>query len=85
MLDLADEYMKIPMFGFVESFNISVSCALTLHHLVHKLHSSAIDWRLGDFEREEIMLKWLRASIKNWERIEGNFTGIHNQRLDTEP
>lgn len=73
LLEQADEYMKIPMFGFVESFNISVSCALTLHHLVHKLHTGEGDWRLGSSEREELLLQWLRTSIKNWETIEENF------------
>ncbi len=29
-LDMADEYVKIPMYGFTESFNISVSAALSL-------------------------------------------------------
>ena len=73
MLELADEYMKIPMFGFVESFNISVSCALTLHHLVHKLHTGRLNWHVDKEERENILLQWLRTSIKNWETIEENY------------
>ncbi len=73
MLDLADEYMKIPMFGFVESFNISVSCALSLHHLIHSLRGSCLDWKLRKNEEEAVLLQWLRASIKNWETIEKHF------------
>jgi len=70
VLQEADEYMKIPMFGFVESFNISVSCALSLHHLVHQLHTSDIPWQLEEEEREELLLQWLRRSIKKSEQIE---------------
>jgi len=71
--DLADEFMTIPMFGFVESFNISVSCALSLHHLVHALRRSAIDWHLREEECEILMLDWLRNSIKNIGTIEKQF------------
>lgn len=66
----ADEFMYIPMYGFVESFNISVSCALSLHYLTHFLRSSSIDWKLEEAEKEEILLNWLRSSIKRWETIE---------------
>ena len=71
--DMADEFMTIPMFGFVESFNISVSCALSLHHLVHALRNSDLDWHLTGEERSALLLKWLRSSIKNSEVIEEQF------------
>ena len=32
-LNMADEKIKIPLYGFSESFNISVSVALCLQHL----------------------------------------------------
>jgi tRNA (guanosine-2'-O-)-methyltransferase len=70
MLEEADEYMRIPMYGFVESFNISVSCALTLHHLSHRLRGSDLPWRLSGKEREELLLQWLRSSIKRVDEIE---------------
>jgi tRNA (guanosine-2'-O-)-methyltransferase len=70
MLEAADEYMRIPMYGFVESFNISVSCALTLHHLSHRLRNSELPWRLSEEEQEELLLQWLRSSVKQSERIE---------------
>ncbi|MGC9311598.1 MAG: TrmH family RNA methyltransferase [Sediminispirochaetaceae bacterium] len=79
LLDSADEFMKIPMFGFVESFNISVSCALTLHHLVHALRASGLDWHVTEEEQEVLLLQWLRNSIKNCETIEKNF---HEEESD---
>lgn len=73
MKQQADEFVKIPMFGFVESFNISVSCALVLHHLVHQLRQQQIEWQLTQEEKNELLLGWLRKSIKNWRTIEAHF------------
>lgn len=79
LLEEADERLYIPMYGFVESFNISVSCALTLHHLTWSLRNSRIDWMLSSEEREEILLSWLRRSIKRWETIEEEWRRSHNE------
>ncbi len=65
MIENADEYLKIPMYGFTESFNISVSVAIILHHLTSKLRISEIDWRINDDEKEELMFQWLKKTIKS--------------------
>lgn len=64
VLNHADEFVKIPMFGFTESFNISVSVAIILHHLIWKLRDSQINWQLHESEKQEILLQWLLNSIK---------------------
>ena len=69
VLDQADEFVKIPMYGFTESFNISVSAAITAHELSTRLRKSNIDWHLKPHEKEELMFKWLAASIKRSEKI----------------
>lgn len=53
MIENADEYLKIPMYGFTESFNISVSAAIILHQLKEKLMLSNIDWQLSIKEKEK--------------------------------
>lgn len=73
MLDNADEFLKIPMYGFTESFNISVSAAIIIHHLSEKLRISDIDWHLTEEEKDEIMIKWLKQTIKKSEMIVENF------------
>ena len=65
MIENADEYLKIPMYGFTESFNISVSAAIILHHLTSKLRISEIDWRMNSDEKEELMFQWLKKTIKS--------------------
>ena len=73
VLENADEFMKIPMYGFTESFNISVSAAITLHYLVYKMKDSSIAWHLSEAETEEIMLNWLRKTIKKSDIIENRY------------
>ena len=69
----ADEFVKIPMYGFTESFNISVSAALCLHALKEKLHKSDINWHLNDDERDELLLRWLKNSIPKVDLIEKDY------------
>lgn len=72
-LELADEYIQIPMVGFTESYNISVSAAVIMYNLRKKLEQSSIQWRLKEEEKAPILLNWLRASIKMGKQIEDKF------------
>lgn len=70
----ADEFLKIPMFGFTESFNISVSAAIILFQLTQKLHcSEAVDWHLTEEEQVEIKIQWIKNSIKKSALVEKRF------------
>lgn len=69
----ADEYVKIPMYGFTESLNLSVSAAIILHHLTERLRGSNIPWQLSDIEKTEIKLSWTKSVIKRVELIEKEF------------
>ena len=74
ILDEADEFIKIPMYGFTESFNVSVSVAIILHYLTYKLRSSeTIPWRLTEEEKISVKLDWLRNTIKKSHLIENKF------------
>ena len=64
VIERADGFLKIPMHGFTESFNISVSVAIILHHLTLKLKESGIEYQLTENEKEILMLEWLKKSIK---------------------
>jgi tRNA (guanosine-2'-O-)-methyltransferase len=76
----ADEFMKIPMVGFTESLNVSVSVAVTLHHLTHKLRqNSNINWQLTEDEKQKLLLDWLRVSIKRVDLIEEKFEELNKR------
>ena len=59
-----DELVHIPMYGFTESFNISVSAALILNELVSKLRRSEVDWQLSEEEKNELKFEWYKEIVK---------------------
>lgn len=73
--ELADGFMKIPMAGFSESFNISVSAAICLYNLTRRLRTSEISWQLNAEDLADLRLEWLKRSIKAGEHLEKQFLG----------
>nr|WP_294936475.1 RNA methyltransferase [uncultured Flavobacterium sp.] len=65
VLQQADGYLKIPMVGFTESLNISVSAAIIIQNLTNKLRHSDIKWKLSEEELLEKRIDWTRKSIKD--------------------
>jgi tRNA (guanosine-2'-O-)-methyltransferase len=78
-LTLADKRMKIPIYGFTESYNISVSVSLCLQHLTYKMRQSNMDWKLPVDQQEKVMLQWLRNSIKSAAEIEEKYLSEHTK------
>lgn len=72
-MEFADHYVRIPMVGFSESFNISVSAALVLYELTRRVRRERNDWKLSDTEQTELMLQWLKESIRGSEKLEEKF------------
>ncbi len=62
VLDNADGSVHIPMHGFTESFNISVSASIFLYDLLQKVGSSNI--YLSPQEKLIIRSKWYRSLVK---------------------
>jgi tRNA (guanosine-2'-O-)-methyltransferase len=75
---LADEYVRIPMYGFTESFNISVSAALCLYHFTSAIRRDAIEWRLSEEEMLDVQIDWFRNTLKESEGIEKMFYRNNN-------
>ena len=73
VLDAADCYLKIPMSGFTESLNISVSAAIILQHVTTKLKQTTIDWQLTEEERLAKQLDWIKNTIKSYDEIVDRF------------
>ena len=64
MMANADEFVKIPMYGFTESYNVSVCAALLLYSVVQRLRRTDIDWHLSEDEQYEVLFQWYKRSIK---------------------
>jgi len=73
VLDQADCFLKIPMSGFTESLNISVSAAIILQHVTTKLRQSDVSWQLTLEEQQEKRLDWIKKTIKSYEEITTHF------------
>ena len=74
--ELSDGFVKIPMVGFTESLNISVSAAVTLYTLTSRLKKEKINWQLSEKEIAEIKLQWIKNSLPkttNAELLEKEF------------
>jgi tRNA (guanosine-2'-O-)-methyltransferase len=76
MKNCADELITIPMVGFTESYNLSVSAAIILYQLSNALRHSDFPWQLSPDEKNELKLEWLKASIKRPELIIKNFNSL---------
>ena len=73
ILEQADGFLKIPMVGFTESLNISVSAAIIIQNLMSRLRKSDIKWQLTKEEMLEKRLTWTKNSIKDIKRIEERY------------
>jgi tRNA (guanosine-2'-O-)-methyltransferase len=65
--------MYIPMVGFTESLNISVSAAICLQHLSRRLRETDVNWKLSKEERFELSLEWAKNVLKDPEGLEKRF------------
>ena len=73
VLQNADGFLKIPMAGFTESLNISVSAAIIIQNLMSRLHKSDIKWQLSEEEILDKRLQWAKNTIKDIKRIEERY------------
>lgn len=78
LAETADAVISIPMVGFAESLNISVSAAIVAQRLTERLRDSAtgVTWQLATEDRERLLYRWLCNSVRDCRRIleRGDFT-----------
>ena len=70
ILEISDYKVRIPMYGFTESFNVSVSVALTLNQLRNRLESSSLSWKLSHAEQVALKIKWCTKIVRDGEAVE---------------
>lgn len=76
----ADEFIKLPMYGFTESFNISVCAALCMYHLSSRIRKEVPNYGLNSDEKRDIYLEWLKASIRKHDLITKEFDTKYYQK-----
>lgn len=79
VFDLADEFVKIPMYGFTESFNVSVCAALCMYELTTRIRENVPDYLLLEQEKTDIYFEWLKNSVKKSEALIVNY--LENKQI----
>lgn len=69
----ADAFIQIPMYGFTESFNLSVAASICFHHLSYKIREAGVDWPLSEAQKGEILYRWFYSSISGAEELESRY------------
>lgn len=74
LMEEADAVISIPMVGFAESLNISVSAAIVAQRLTERLRDPSepggpIQWQLEPDDRERLLYRWLCNSVRDYRRI----------------
>ena len=69
VLASADEFLRIPMCGMVESLNVSASAAILIYMLSQRMRLSDVAWRLSEAECSEVMFRWVMSSVRDARRI----------------
>lgn len=72
-LSQADGFFMIPMYGFTESFNVSVSVGIAFSRLIERLRASDINWGLTEEEKAQLTLDWYRRIVKR--------SDLHEEKL----
>lgn len=72
-LEAADDSLRLPMYGFTQSYNISVTVAISLSRLVARLRQSDLDWHLGEEEKRELTLAMYRRIVRRHDLLEEQF------------
>ncbi len=73
-----DELVHIPMYGFTESFNMSVSVAMILQDLVRRLRESNVQWHLTEQEKEDLKFEWYQRIVKRSDLHIKNYMKEHS-------
>jgi tRNA (guanosine-2'-O-)-methyltransferase len=76
---LADVYATLPMYGFTQSYNVSVSAALALNDLLQRLRDSQIPWHLSADEMQELRLAWYAKTVPH-ARVHIDYVLKHRNR-----
>lgn len=82
VLEAADLKVRIPMYGFTQSFNLSVCAAICLHDIRRRLMESTVPWALSANEKRAVMRLWLGNAVRNAGIIERTFLLRHGTSAD---
>jgi tRNA (guanosine-2'-O-)-methyltransferase len=78
----ADYHVRIPMWGFTESYNLSVSASICVYTLMQRLRASDLPWRLREDEQQALRLHWYRKLVQRSDLLERQLLRTYAKRPD---
>ncbi|MFQ3212585.1 MAG: tRNA (guanosine-2'-O-)-methyltransferase [Marivirga sp.] len=63
MREHADQLVSIPMYGFTESYNVSVAAAIILYHMIERMHKEVENWQLNEQEKTDYKFQWYKKCM----------------------
>lgn len=76
VISQADEFVKVPMYGFTESLNVSVCAAIIMYSVTQRLRKSKLNWHLSEEREYEVLYQWYRNAIKASDEILERFNNV---------
>lgn len=76
-LEMADDTLRLPMVGFTQSYNISVTAAITLSRIMERVFDGEIGdlWKIDPLAREQLFLEWYRKVVSRHDLLEERHFG----------
>lgn len=60
---MADDFVRLPMYGFTESYNVSVAAGMTFYNLISKMRSSVDNWQFDSQLKNDYRLRWYKKCM----------------------
>ena len=73
VLDMADEFVEVPMFGFTESFNVSVCAGICIYELTKRMLNAQNNYLLTDQEKLDVYFEWMKTTVDKSKSLIENF------------
>lgn len=70
VMEEADYHLHVPMWGFTESYNLSVSASIIFYQLLSRLRNSSVSWQLNPEEKAGLRMQWYRKIVTRADVIE---------------
>jgi tRNA (guanosine-2'-O-)-methyltransferase len=77
VMEMADDFVKIPMMGFTESFNISVCAALFMQEFSHRIRRDVKNPYLTEEQKLDTYIQWLLQTIRKSDLVLKDYIKKH--------
>lgn len=79
-IEFADKKMHVPMYGFTESYNISVCAAIVMYTLKQRMHETRSNNFLNHEEQVAVKIAWAKEMLRNADKVEEHLRARHSKK-----